>query len=285
MNTNSILAKLDKIDNLPTLPAVAMEVNNLLQDPNIPVSKLSETIEKDHAMVLKLLKLVNSAFYGCPSKIGAISDAIVILGFSTVRNAIVSLSIIKSLAGSADLEGFDMTDFWKHSLSVAVTSKQLAQLTRIESPDSCFVGGLLHDIGKVILCQHFKDFFERVWDRIQKENLLFYEAEIKETHVTHSMIGCYLAKKWNLPSELVDAIECHHVLRDNVGSYNLLAIIHAADIIVNNYNPGSNAGLDMLMIHPDAVKLLKDPLENISNWHTDLTAAIESACNFFLEGS
>ena len=179
MDEQQVLKKLDRIKEIPTLPTIVFELNKYLQDPDTSIKTVCDTIEKDQAITLKILKLVNSAFYGFKSKISDLRNAIVLLGYNAVRNAIVSLSIISSFSKRVTLIDFDISQFWKHSLAVAVTSKNIAQLSKKESPDNCFVGGLLHDIGKVILAQYFHDLFEKVWTTLQDEHISFYEAEQK----------------------------------------------------------------------------------------------------------
>ena len=126
MDERQFLEKLDRIRDIPTLPSIVLELNKLLQDPDTSVTRISQIIEKDQAIALKILKLVNSAFYGFKSKISDIHNAVIMLGFNAVRNAIVSVSVIEAFAKKLRLEGFDITDFWKHSLAVAVTSKSLS---------------------------------------------------------------------------------------------------------------------------------------------------------------
>ena len=169
MDEKQILQKLDRIREIPTLPSIVFELNKQLQDPDASVARISQTIEKDQAMALKILKLVNSAFYGFQSKISDIRNAVVLLGFNAVRNAIVSLAVIEAFGKNNRLKDFDITDFWKHSLAVAVTSKSISVKSRTNSPDNCFVGGLLHDVGKVILAQYFQELFASVWSAMQKD--------------------------------------------------------------------------------------------------------------------
>ena len=114
MDSKTILKKLDRIDDLPTLPAIALEVNKMLQDYDTSIRTLSEKIEKDQAMVVKILKLVNSAFFGLRSKVSNIPNAVVLLGFNTVRNAVVTVSIMDAFKTKEVSNGFAMADFWKH---------------------------------------------------------------------------------------------------------------------------------------------------------------------------
>jgi putative nucleotidyltransferase with HDIG domain len=284
MNSTTILKKLDRIDDLPTLPAIAMEVNSMLLDYDTTINKLSSTIEKDQAMVSKILKLVNSAFFGMRGKISNIPHAIVVLGFNTIRNAVVSISIIKSFSIKESLDGFEITDFWKHSLAVAVTSKFLAEKTGIHSADDCFVAGLLHDMGKIVLLQHFKDLFQKVWIAVKGNGQSFYEAEKSHIQIDHARIGGYLARKWQLPVALVDAIRYHHEVKPNVNAQHLLMIVHAADIIVNTYTKNPKADLRLSGILPDALNTSGNLQNTISDWYPDVLLEIESAFKFFFRG-
>ena len=285
MNSKAIFTKIDSIRDLPTLPFIALEVNRMMEDVDVSISQVSQLIERDPPIAMKILKLVNSAFYGYRSKVSTLSRAIMLLGFNTVRNAILSLSIIKAFSAADDLEGFNMDDFWRHSVAVAVASKRLAELTRMEAPDNGFVGGLVHDIGKVILTQVFKDFFEKVWTISKTENISFHAAEKKVMPVDHAMIGSHLAKKWALPRDLVDVIRCHHLIREGVGNYQLLVIVHLANLIVNKNGEEMEIIVDISAsrINPEISKILMPYLTRVSEWYPNLMEEIEAACSFFLE--
>jgi putative nucleotidyltransferase with HDIG domain len=283
MDEQQILRKLDRIEEIPTLPTIVFELNKYLKDPDTSLKTVCETIEKDQAITLKILKLVNSAFYGFKTKISDLRNAIVLLGYNAVRNAIVSLSIIQSFSKRVALMDFDITQFWKHSLAVAVTSKNIAQLSKKESPDNCFVGGLLHDIGKVILAQYFPDLFEKAWMALQSEYLSFYEAEQKKLSIDHTKIGAHLASKWQLPEGLVEAIRWHHEFQPQSKNANFVQNVYLANIIVNGYDYDPELRLELSKIHPDVVKFMMDMMENVGDWYSGLTEEIESAYGFFLE--
>lgn len=282
MERKAVLEKLDRITDLPTLPAVAMEVNKMLQDHDTSIQQLSQTIEKDQSIASRILKLVNSAFFGVRSKVDDISYAVSLLGFNTVRNAVFSVSVIQAFSGRNTLDGFNITDFWTHSVAVAVISRHLADKTGLQPPDDCFMGGLLHDIGKVVLCQYFSDLFEKVWTAAQNDNLSFYEAEKREAPIDHARIGEYLAKKWQLPVRLVDAIGCHHAVRKSVSNFELLLIVHMADFLVNRIMVDPQ-GRRKHAVCPDAVKAMKPQLETVSEWFPAVSEEIKSACAFFLQ--
>jgi putative nucleotidyltransferase with HDIG domain len=258
-------------------------LNKLLRDPDTSIKTVCDTIEKDQAITLKILKLVNSAFYGFKSKISDLRNAVALLGYNAVRNAIVSLSVINSFPKHVTLMDFDITLFWKHSLAVAVTSKNIAQLSKKESPDNCFVGGLLHDTGKVILAQYFPELFEAVWTTLQKEEVSFYESERKTLPIDHTKIGAHLAGKWQLPEGLVDAIRWHHEFQPELKSANFVRNIYLANFIVNAYDLDPELRLDLSEMHPDVVKFMMNMMEDIGDWYTGLTDEIEAAYALFLE--
>jgi putative nucleotidyltransferase with HDIG domain len=283
MDEQQFLAKLDRIKDIPTLPTIVFELNKLLRDPDTSIKTVCDTIEKDQAITLKILKLVNSAFYGFKSKISDLRNAVALLGYNAVRNAIVSLSVINSFPKHVALMDFDITLFWKHSLAVAVTSKNIAQLSKKESPDNCFVGGLLHDTGKVILAQYFPELFEAVWTTLQKEEVSFYESERKTLPIDHTKIGAHLAGKWQLPEGLVDAIRWHHEFQPQLKSANFVRNIYLANFIVNAYDLDPELRLDLSEMHPDVVKFMMNMMEDIGDWYTGLTDEIEAAYALFLE--
>ncbi|MEE4264762.1 MAG: HDOD domain-containing protein [Desulfobacteraceae bacterium] len=283
MDEQQFLAKLDRIKDIPTLPAIVFELNKLLRDPDTSIKTVCDTIQKDQAITLKILKLVNSAFYGFKSKISDLRNAVALLGYNAVRNAIVSLSVINSFPKHVTLMDFDITLFWKHSLAVAVTSKNIAQLSKKESPDNCFVGGLLHDTGKVILAQYFPELFEAVWSTLQDEQISFYESERKTLSIDHAKVGAHLAAKWQLPEGLVDAIHWHHEFQPELKSANFVRNIYLANFIVNAYDLDPELRLDLSEMHPDVVKFMMNMMEDIGDWYTGLTDEIEAAYTLFLE--
>jgi len=283
MDEQQILKKIDRIEDIPTLPTIVFELNKYLQDPDTSIKTICDTIEKDQAITLKILKLVNSAFYGFKTKISDLRNAIVLLGYNSVRNAIVSLSIINTFSKRVALMDFDISQFWKHSLAVAVTSKNIAQLSKKESPDNCFVGGLLHDVGKVILAQYFPDLFEKIWTTLQNEHLSFFEAEQKELPIDHTKIGAHLAAKWQLPAGLTEAIRWHHEFKPESKNANFVQNVYLANIIVNSYDVDQELRLDLSNIHPDVVKFIMDMMEDVGDWYSGLTGEIEAAYGFFLE--
>jgi len=285
MDAQTFLKKLDTIPDIPTLPSIVFKINEMLQDYDTSIKKLGKIIEKDPAMVTKILRLVNSSFYGFRSRIKSIPHAVIVLGFNTIKNAVVSVSIINTFSEKETYEGFEITDFWKHSIAVAVTSRYLAEQSKLDSPDDCFVAGLLHDIGKVVLSQHFTELFGQVWELVKGNGLSFYEAEKKVLPTNHAQIGGYLAKKWQFPVSLIDSITYHHEITQTVPNLSQLIIVHTANNIVKNYQGSSERSAGRSSLDPEAKRIMFRQLETVTDWFPDVAAEIEEACEFFLTDS
>ncbi|RLB36930.1 MAG: hypothetical protein DRH20_08735, partial [Deltaproteobacteria bacterium] len=185
MEREAFIRRLEQVEDLPTLPSVAMEVNRLLEDEDVSIRKLTDTIEKDQSIVSKILKLVNSAFFGLRSRVDNISHAVTLLGFNTVRNAVLSVSVIKTFGGVKPGDGFSMADFWRHAVAVGITARFLGQQTRLASPDNGFIAGLLHDMGKVVLSAFFPEIFREVLQGLAR-GISFYEAERDTSPMDHA---------------------------------------------------------------------------------------------------
>ena len=235
-----IFQQIDRIRELPTLPAIVLKVNQMLQDLETTADQLRQVIETDQAMTAKILKLVNSSFYGFKSTISSIKTAVVILGFNTIQHAVVSLSVMKSFALLKNLKRLNIQDFWRHSLAVAIISKYLADHSDKTLSSDCFTAGLLHDIGKLILAEYFPEHFEKIWLTTVESAISFVEAEKMENIENHAEIGAYLAEKWLLPQPLVDAIRHHHSVFSS--DHRASAIIGVADSLVNTCSRTPKAG-------------------------------------------
>lgn len=281
MGLEQIKKRLAEVEDLPTLPGIAMEVNTMLRDDTASIQALCERIEKDQAMVAKILKLVNSAFFGLSSKVGSLSHAVVLLGLNTIQNAVVSIAVVNALSGREAPKGFSMADFWQHAFGVAMISKTLGLLSRLRPPDECFVGGLLHDVGKVVLSQYFPDDLEQVWKAAREEGVTVYEAEKRIMGTTHAHVGAFLAKKWRLPPPLVDLIRCHHCVTLGKADRELLLIVHAADRLMNDRNGNGRMERPKEGMNQEAFKLLSEPLSGLEEWFPQVREDMESAARFF----
>jgi len=245
-----------QIEDLPTLPKVFYNISTLLENPKVSASDVTKQISKDPALTAKILRIVNSAFYGLPQKISTLTQAIVILGFSTVKNLVLASSVSDFFAHKIRLK-FDMEKLWYHSLGTGIISRLIAVHAGDARPQEAFIGGLLHDVGKVVLCKYEPERFKKVLRIVETENELIYKAEERVFGFTHTDIGAFVATKWNLPPQLVAGIEFHHTPRqcaENVRKQ--VAIVHLAEILCRVKDLGSGGDNRVPDIDEDAFKLL-----------------------------
>ncbi|MBU1172655.1 MAG: HDOD domain-containing protein [Proteobacteria bacterium] len=289
METAEFLKILESIKDLPTLPVIAFEVNRMLMNSSTSIDLLSETIKKDQSIVSKILKLVNSAFYGARSKVSTIHEAVIRLGFNSVRNIVVSVSVFDAFAMNDDQGlAFDIEDLWKHSVGVAITSKYLSEKAGLQDPDDCFVSGLLHDIGLIILAQNFPEVLKEMMGMVRQEGVSIYDAEKKLLQIRHNKIGELMAQKWQLPTSLCDALKYHHLPIRGAINPELITLVHLGDVICNRYmitsiNPKKDKRSPILTsVSPQSEKILEKYFMYADDWFPEVYEKIKEACLFFI---
>ena len=221
---------IEEVEGLPTLPTVVSELLERASDPDTTVGNITEIIENDPALNAKILKLVNSAFYGLPRRISSLKTAVSILGFNAIRNIVLATSIFNLF--SKRRIGFNSEGFWIHCLSCGVSCTVLGRRLKQTAERSDFVYGLLHDVGKILLAVHKEDLVARVLQTAREKRLSFCEAEREVIGVTHAQIGAALAEKWRFPEGLVRAIHYHHNVEAAGPGLTEAALVHVSDTFI-----------------------------------------------------
>ncbi len=200
----------ERIMGLPTLPSVVAKMIELVDNPKTSAASLARLISTDQALTAKILKLANSPYYGFPREISTVNLAIVVLGFNTVKDMGLSISVLNAFKGREESEHFDISKFWEHSIACAVAARFLARMFRYRIVGEAFVAGLLHDVGKVVLNQYLHPEFLRIMTEVHQNNVALLEAENTILGVDHARVGGWLAEKWNLPAPIAESITYHH---------------------------------------------------------------------------
>jgi putative nucleotidyltransferase with HDIG domain len=236
----AIKKTLESVSAIPTLPVVIEKLTRLLQNPQTSAEEIGKAITNDQALASKVLKLVNSAFYGFPGKISTITHAVVILGFSTVKNIVLTASIFDAFMKKGALPSdFDLEKFWFHSIACGAASQCIARHIGFNEKEECFIAGLIHDVGKLLMCNFLPEEFEQVLLHRAKNNCLFYESEREVLHITHEELGGIIAQKWNLPKNLHSTIKNHHFQIADKEFNTVSGIVHTADILVRALDFGN----------------------------------------------
>ncbi len=271
----------DRIDSLPTLPQVLSKLEKLLQNPKTSAAEVNSLISSDQVVTAKILKLVNSAFYGFPGQISTVTHAIVILGFKAVKSIALSASVFDMFLEDKGRSGFSRKGFWEHSIGVAVITRVIARKVQYGEEEEAFVAGLIHDIGKVVLDHYSHEDLIACTDCMEKENLLFIEAEKKTLGFTHEDIGAWLSEHWQLPEQLKDAISYHHNPPMAKSAFKLTAMVHLGNILCQSLGIGLLEGKRMPRLNPEAWKILELNTEDISEIMNDIDKELEKAQVYF----
>jgi len=228
---------LGRIKALPTLSLVVAKVIQVVSNPMTSASDLSAIITVDQALTAKVLRLANSAFYGFPFRIKNITQAVSILGFDTIRNLALTVSVYKVYTGEGGSD-FSHAEFWKHCVGVAICANLLARKIKYKSPEGAFTAGLLHDIGKTFFDQYMHQEFGDALKYAKENRTSIEEAEKVCIGLDHALVGKWMAEKWNLPPELRSGIASHHHPELEEEEPVMANIIFAANILCKKKGVG-----------------------------------------------
>lgn len=275
---------LDTIQELPTLSSVAMRANSMLLSMDTTARDLAGVIEKDQAMVGKLLKLANSSFFGVSSRVSDVAHAVMILGFNAVLNAILSMAVIDAFSiEKGRHNGLDATAFWRHSIGVAVTARYLSRGLGGKRNENVFTAGILHDIGKVVMALFFTDRFIELQQAEKTGQATGYlEAEKRYFPLGHAAVGAILARCWNLPEDLTAVIARHHHPGMMPSVNNLVELVHTADALMNLHIEQKGPPEEW-PICSYARKLMGGQIRSVDQWLPDIEEEIEEACQSILD--
>ena len=224
--------------NMGTLPTIITQLIDVLNNPFSSASDLARIIQVDPVLSSRLLKMVNSAYYGLINDIVDIKQAIALVGFNAVRSLAFCMTIFDNFFELNQKESFNKEQFWIHCLGVGMTAKYIAVGLKLENPGGYFLAGLLHDIGKIFLYQFMVRDFYRVLTLAQTRNLSFFEAEKIILETNHAEIGKYIMKQWKLPDALTKTIYYHHTPVMDKKKFSFSDII----LISDNYCKANGIG-------------------------------------------
>src|SRR3989338_1573180 len=268
MEKSKIKELIAKIEKLPTLPVVVARINAMVQNPKTSAREVGSAIATDPSLSARVLKMVNSAYFGFPSQISSISHATTILGFNAIQNLALTATVFQLFRDNSGDELFDRRLFWEHSLGVGVLSRLLAEKTRYADKEEAFTAGLIHDVGKIVLDQFVHEEFKAVMGLVRANDMLLYEAESRLLGLNHANVAYIVSQKWNLPKKLQEPLAYHHA--PGLSKYNpqLTGIVHLADILCRALKIGNGGDNKVPVLDKAAVadfKLNASDIEQLKN--------------------
>jgi len=269
--------RLAKIIDLPTLSVVANNIIQITQSPKSSALEVGKYISQDQALVSRILRIANSTFYGFPGKITTIPHAVVILGFTNIRNLVLTASISKMFSSKGGDGDFDREGFWKHSVACGVTSKLIAKRLGLKNLEEVFIWGLLHDIGKLVLDTYFNEEFTRVVCLVKEKEILLRDAEQELLGFDHAAVGANVADRWNLPPALIKVIRFHHNPTQANETMRMVAIVHLADVLCRAIGIGNGGDSKIPCINEESWKLFRLNKRTIKRLFSEMEREIANA--------
>ena len=278
METARVL--LNKFENIKTLPHVAIHLSKLISDENSSMQEFEKIIKMDPTLVLRLLRSVNSSYYGLRQKVDNISRAVIFIGMKNLRNMVVTEALKDIFMQSSNNDIFSRRLLWLHCAAVSICGQMISERIFEQEGEDAYLCGILHDIGMIVEDQVAQDLFFQVCKTYEPEtrSITDYEREIIGTD--HCKLGYLLAHDWKLPTEVQEGIKQHHKALENVSPSSIAGIIQIADYIVSKLNytaiPGMNA-----MLSPSLANHIRDNVKEYKVLIKDLPDEMSKAKDLY----
>lgn len=231
---------------LVSLPEVCIRVNEMLDDPHASAADFGKVIGQDTGLTARLLKIVNSSFYGFPSRIETVSRAVTVIGLRELRGLVLAASAVETFS-RIPTEVLNMVRFWRHSVYTGVVAQALAEQASVLHSERLFVAGLLHDIGKLILCHRLPEVARTIQQRLQQADKPDFLIERELLGFDHAAVGGELIRAWQMPASLETAVRFHHD-PGAAEAYPLeAALVHIANSMTGMAEQGLDVDVEMVI--------------------------------------
>lgn len=221
---------ISKMKSLPSMSGIAAKVLKLLDDPKSNAGEVERLLKQDPSLTANLLKLTNSAYFGIPSKIGSVRQAVVLMGWKKISKLVMAACV--NAITDRQILGYDLPRgmLWQHSIAVSVTAEGLMRELKIAESDEIFTAALLHDLGKLILGGFVEEELEEI-EKVAARGAPFQMAEQEVLGTDHAEIGGLMLESWSFPTELVSAVRWHHDPDAAPQTSSMTDIVHVANVL------------------------------------------------------
>ena len=237
------------IRSFPGMPGTAVKLLALIDNPGMRVSQIEEILRHDPGLTANVLRLANSAYFGIPSKVGSIRQAVILLGLKRLIQMVIAACV--SAIMDKSVPGYDLPpgELWRHSIAASVAAEGLVKVLEVDAAEEIFTAALLHDVGKLVLGDFVKDEFSQIETAVS-QGISFEMAEKIVLGTNHADVGARILTKWLLPPEIVNAVQFHHAPEASEQHSSMLDIVHVANFI--SMMIGIGIGRDGLQHEPSA---------------------------------
>lgn len=218
------------IKSFPSMPGAAVKLLALMDTPEMTVSNIEEVLRFDAGLTANVLKLANSAYFGVPSKVGSVRQAVILLGLKRLIQMVIASCV--SAIMEKPIPGYDLPvgELWRHSIAVSVAAEGLAGELAIKAAEEIFTAALLHDVGKLVLGDFVEDDFKKIETALSR-GTSFETAESMVLGLNHADVGAQILTQWSLPVEIVNAVRWHHTPESAERTDTMLDIVHVANVL------------------------------------------------------
>jgi len=269
-------------ESLPSLPEILVKLNEVVNSPFSSFDDFSNIIAKDTSLTARVLKIVNSPFYGFPKKIDSVSKACAFLGSQQIMNIVIATKIIDTFSG-INRDYVDMKSFWKHSILTGIVARVTSTILQEINPEGYFISGLLHDIGRILFLKAYPDIMRDILHRNRTQNILLWKLEEEAFGVDHAKSGGMLLNKWRFPSHQQDKVMYHHCPAASQFYKKQCAIIHISNIISRAIAPYSSGDFFITTLDKVALESLNLSEHNINFIINKSGELFEEIVSFFVD--
>lgn len=220
---------LRNLTSLATLPEITSRIISTVEDPRSSAGKLHEIICHDPALVSRILKVVNSSFYGLPGQVASIERAIVLLGLNAIKNIAVAASLGQLFRGVKLCDGYTAKDLWAHCIAVGLTAREVAKALKLTCGEEAFLAGMIHDIGILVELQNWPEQLSLVCTTAKETGGDFCQIERDILGVDHQMVGKALCQHWKFPQSCQLVAGFHHNPSGISEARTPVILVHVAD--------------------------------------------------------
>jgi putative nucleotidyltransferase with HDIG domain len=261
MDKNVMMEKarqlVENIDDLPTIPVVATQVLQLLDQPDVQIEDVADLMLSDQVMTARVMKMINSPVYKPEHEITSLKRALVYLGLRHIREVALTTSFINAF--DENRGALELNAFWEHSFGVGMVSKIIARKVGYPDLEKAYIAGIIHDLGEVFLSTFMSDQFQAVLESIKDKPIKLVDAEIEQLGTSHCEIGLCMARKWNFPEVYCEVIALHHSPIEATIDPVLCAIVNLSDLFcsVRELNYGGLEWVSFNLFEEEAWQILK----------------------------